>query len=55
MKDNHRYIAIGTVVGLLVGQLFVSFTDWNQKEYLVILIAMFLGMTIGAIIDKKKP
>lgn len=52
MKEDHKYIAIGTVEGLLIEQLLVAFTDWNEKEYLVILFVMFLGMAVGVIKDK---
>lgn len=52
MKETHKYIGIGTVGGLLVGQLLVALTDWNNQEYLGILLVMFLGMAIGAMKDK---
>lgn len=52
MKETHKYVGIGTVVGLLVGQLLVAVTHWNNKEYLGVLIAMFIGMVIGIIKDQ---
>lgn len=52
MKETHKYVGIGTVVGVLVGQLLVAVTHWNNKEYLGVLLVMFIGMVIGTIKDQ---
>ena len=51
MKETHKHIAIGTVVGLYLGQLIVSFVDCNNQEHIVMLVGMFVGMIIGAVMD----
>lgn len=52
MKETHKYVGIGTVVGLFIGQLLVAVTHWNNKEYLGVLLVMFIGMVIGTIKDQ---
>lgn len=52
MKETYKYKAIGTVSGLLVGQLLVTLADWNNKAYISILLMMFVRMAIGAMKDK---
>ena len=40
-------VVITAIVGLLVGQLLVAITHWNNKEYLGVLLVMLIGMVIG--------
>lgn len=52
MNKTHKYVGIGTIVGLFIGQLLVAITYWNNKEYLGVLLLMFIGMMFGTIKDQ---